>query len=248
MKNNNLKPENSIYQAEFVKELFNKMSASYERMNYITSFGFSIRWRKQFLNIFKNDKSEVKILDLMCGMGETWSFIQKKFPNAEIHALDFSDEMLKKASEKNNKKFQGKIKILKQDVLKNNLESNIYDYVICAYGLKTFNDEQTDQLAKEVYRILKTDGKFSFLEVSEPKTGTLKFFYEFYLKNVIPVLGKIFLGDPDQYRMLWRYTSKYKNSEKAFRIFNENQLKTECQNYFFGCASGISGTKKHKNE
>lgn len=39
----------NIYDPQFVKNLFNTMSGSYERMNYITSFGFSIRWRKQFL-------------------------------------------------------------------------------------------------------------------------------------------------------------------------------------------------------
>lgn len=40
----------NIYEPEFVKNLFDKMSSSYENMNYITSFGFSIRWRKQFLS------------------------------------------------------------------------------------------------------------------------------------------------------------------------------------------------------
>ncbi|MBD1426148.1 class I SAM-dependent methyltransferase [Sphingobacterium arenae] len=37
------------YEPAFVKKMFNRMSSSYERMNYITSFGFSIRWRRQFL-------------------------------------------------------------------------------------------------------------------------------------------------------------------------------------------------------
>lgn len=239
-----VKNDSNIYKPEFVKDLFNKMSRTYERMNYITSFGFSIRWRRQLLTVFSSDDREVKILDLMCGMGETWDFIHKKFPNGEIHALDFSDEMLKKASEKNERNYQGKIKIMKQDVLKNNLETNTYDYVICAYGLKTFNNEQTEQLAKEVFRILKTNGKFSFVEVSEPHFGFLKIFYEFYLKNLIPVLGKIFLGDSEQYRMLWRYTCKYKNSETAFEIFNKNHLETQYQQYFYGCASGITGSKK----
>lgn len=42
----------NIYDPEFVKGLFNRMSNSYERMNFITSFGFSIRWRRQFLKHF----------------------------------------------------------------------------------------------------------------------------------------------------------------------------------------------------
>lgn len=37
---------NKIYNPDFVRELFDSMSKSYERMNYITSFGFSERWRR----------------------------------------------------------------------------------------------------------------------------------------------------------------------------------------------------------
>ncbi|MEZ4904035.1 MAG: class I SAM-dependent methyltransferase [Spirosomataceae bacterium] len=72
--------ENNIYSTEFVKELFNKMSSSYERMNYITSFGFSIRWRTQFLEKFKATNEKVQVIDLLSGMGETWGGIKNKFP------------------------------------------------------------------------------------------------------------------------------------------------------------------------
>ena len=36
--------QQEIYNPAFVKNLFNSMSKSYNRMNYITSFGFSERW------------------------------------------------------------------------------------------------------------------------------------------------------------------------------------------------------------
>lgn len=219
------------------------MSASYERMNYLTSFGFSIRWRRQSLDFFEKNDDQVKILDLMCGMGEMWSMINKKFPNAEIDALDFSDEMIKKAQQKNNEKWYGKINLLKQNVLENNLKTAHYDFVFCGYGLKTFNETQTENLAKEIKRVLKSDGKFSFVEVSVPQSFFLKSIYKVYLKNFVPILGKLFLGNPEQYRMLWKYTNAYKNAEKTFRIFEKEQLSTTYHSYFFGCASGIYGTK-----
>ena len=52
--------ENNIYNPEYVKGLFNKMSSSYERMNFITSFGFSIRWRRQFLESFNRQNIKLK--------------------------------------------------------------------------------------------------------------------------------------------------------------------------------------------
>ena len=62
--------DNNIYCPDFVKGIFKRMTSSYERMNYITSFGFSIRWRKQFLNSFNKPHQKVEIIDLLTGMGK----------------------------------------------------------------------------------------------------------------------------------------------------------------------------------
>ena len=93
---------------DFVRGLFNKMSNSYERMNYITSFGFSIRWRTQFLHSFQPTDKKIEIIDLLTGMGETWKAVLNRFPNANISALDFSEEMVKNAKAKNKRHFQNK--------------------------------------------------------------------------------------------------------------------------------------------
>ncbi|MBP9162914.1 MAG: class I SAM-dependent methyltransferase, partial [Leptospiraceae bacterium] len=170
----------NIYNPEFVKGLFNRMSSSYERMNYITSFGFSIRWRRQFLDSIPSTEEKVEIMDLLTGMGENWESVRRKFQNANVSALDFSEEMIKSAELKNKKHFNRNILVLQEDILQNTLPSNHYDIVICAFGLKTFNPEQLKTLAIETNRILKPGGKFSFVEVSKPESFILKFFYGFY--------------------------------------------------------------------
>ena len=87
----------SIYNPEYVKGLFNRMSSSYERMNYITSFGFSIRWRTPFLEPFQSitdwKKYEI-VLDvyakatniaygaLLSGTGQIW------FANIKFEIVD----------------------------------------------------------------------------------------------------------------------------------------------------------------
>lgn len=233
----------NIYEDQFVKNLFNRMSGSYERMNYITSFGFSILWRSQFVKIFPRNNENLEIIDLLSGMGETWDSILKNFPNAKLTALDFSEGMTHYAKRKNKKKFNGAIKILQDDILNSNLPSIHYDFVFCGFGLKTFNEEQLQIFAKEVYRILKPGGQFSFIDVSEPKNIFINFFYKFYLKNLIPILGKVFLGSPEEYKMLWSYTSKFRNAEKATEIFKENNLTVQFTQYFYGCATGFKGKK-----
>lgn len=235
--------ENNIYNPEYVKGLFNKMSSSYERMNFITSFGFSIRWRRQFLETFKQTQHKAEIIDLLTGMGETWNATKNKLPNSTLTVLDFSDGMLKYAKQKSETKYNNEIIVLQQDILKNKLPSNHYDFVTCAFGLKTFNDEQLNVLALETKRILKSGGQFSFIEVSKPNNRILKTLYGFYLGKIIPILGRLLLGNPEEYKMLWQYTNKFDNAKRATEIFTKTGLTTKFYSYFYGCATGFYGTK-----
>ena len=235
----------NIYEPEYVKKLFNQMSESYERMNYITSFGFSIRWRKQFLNKLGKSNQQLNIIDLMSGLGENWQYLKKNFPKSNFYALDFSEQMIKNSSVKAQNIFQNKANLICSNALNSSLPSNHFDIISCAFGLKTFNEEQLNLFAKEINRILKPDGKFSFIEVSVPKKSIFKFFYAFYLGKIIPIIGKLLLGNPQDYKMLWIYTKQFSNCEIVKTIFEKNGLNVNYNNYFFGSATGISGYKSN---
>lgn len=235
--------EENIYNPDYVRGLFNRMSSSYERVNYITSFGFSIRWRSQFLKPFKPTGQKVEIIDLMTGMGETWAAIKHHLPDSNLTVLDFSEGMLKYARQKSKDKFGDSITLVQQNVLQSELPSSHFDFVTCAFGLKTFNNEQLSQLALETKRILKPGGQFSFIEVSKPDPKVLTWLYGFYLGKAIPVLGRLLLGSPEEYKMLWNYTRRFENAKKAAELFEKAGLKTEFRSYFYGCASGFHGHK-----
>ena len=232
-----------IYETKFVEKLFDKMSSSYANMNYITSFGFSERWRRQCIAEIEIEKGKT-VVDLMTGMGECWKHILKKMDNeSKLIGLDFSTEMINRAK-KNKKKFEkSTIEILKENVFENSIANETADFVVSGFGLKTFNDEQLKKLAIEINRILKPNGKFSLIEVSVPNSTFLKPFFMFYLKHVIPVLGKLFLGSPDTYKMLGVYTAEFGNSKNVYQIFNNLEFEVEYVEYFYGCASGIKGRK-----
>jgi len=232
-----------IYEPKFVEKLFDKMSSSYSKMNYITSFGFSERWRRQCVEEIEIDKGKI-VVDLMTGMGECWKHILKTSDkNSKLIGLDFSTEMINRA-EKNKRKFEkSTIEILKENVFENSIANETADFVISGFGLKTFNDEQLGKLASEIDRILKPNGKFSLIDVSIPNSKLLNPFYMFYLKNIIPILGKLFLGSPETYKMLGIYTEEFVNSKNVHRIFNRPEFEIEYVEYFYGCASGIKGRK-----
>ena len=232
-----------IYEPQFVEDLFDEMSSSYSKMNYITSFGFSERWRRQCVEEIKIEKGQT-VVDLMTGMGECWPYIIKKSgENSKLIALDFSTEMLKRAAQRKTKLKSSNIQLLKENIFDNSIKNESVDIVISGFGLKTFNNGQLAKLASEIERILKKNGQFSLIDVSVPKNRLLRFWYMFYLKHIIPILGKLFLGNPETYKMLGIYTEKFENSKNVYRIFQRTNFEIEYVNYFFGCASGIKGKK-----
>lgn len=219
------------------------MSKTYERMNYITSFGFSEQWRRTCVKEARLNSGEC-VVDLMTGMGECWGkILQTIGPDGKLIALDFSSEMLKHAEKRKLKYTRHQIDILCQDVFKNTIAENSVDCVISGFGIKTFSEEQLTALCDEITRILKPGGRFSLIDVSVPNGKVLRTLYMFYLKNIIPILGKLFLGNPENYKMLGLYTEQFNDAQQCHAIFTRQGLESKFSTQFFGCASGITGFK-----
>ena len=92
-------------------------------------------------------------------------------------------------------------------------------------------------------RLLKPGGKLSVLEISAPRSRVLQWPYLFYLKYMIPFLGRKFLGNPANYRMLGIYTERFGDCAKVEKIFKEAGLAVCFRKYFFGCVTGLTGKK-----
>lgn len=228
------------YSPEFVQALFDEMSGSYDRVNLLTSFGFSERWRRQCVAQLQLEKS-VLVYDLMTGAGEAWPYILPRIPaDARLVAVDFSAGMLALAERKQAK--DSRLRLIQHDLLDQDLALEPADHIISIFGLKTFSTEQQTAFARRLRLLLKPGGSLSLLEISEPEFWPLRMLYMFYLKLVIPLLGKLLLGNPENYRMLGRYTASFGNCTQMSRLLREAGFTVSYRRYFFGCATGIVAT------
>ena len=237
------KTNDSIYDPEYVEQLFDEMAPSYEWVNYITSFGLSKRWRHQYVDHI-NIREGQTVVDLMCGMGECWPAILRRVSGrCEITAIDFSQGMLAHAEKRKNKLNSSKINIKKENILSNSIPDSSADHVLSGFGLKTLSVNQQRFLATEIHRILKPGGTYSLIEVSAPSFIPLRVPYMFYLKRIIPLIGKCFLGSPENYRMLGVYTEQFSNCQEFCEMLRSVGLEAKYNEYFWGCATGVSGIK-----
>ncbi|MBK6364717.1 MAG: class I SAM-dependent methyltransferase [Saprospiraceae bacterium] len=126
-----------IYDEKFVENLFNRMSKTYGTANYLSSFGFTERWRKQCIREIDWNLEIEKGFDLMSGMGETWDLIDKESKqNHQLIGVDISPAMNIKANERINKYHSLEISIREENVLHNDIDSNSSDYIVSTFGLK----------------------------------------------------------------------------------------------------------------
>lgn len=238
------KQDVDIYSKSFVRELFDEMSKSYGIVNTFSSFGFCHIWRMQCLRQIEFSEGMV-IQDWMSGMGEYWTQIAKKMHGTgSLTAIDFSEEM-KRLSSHNQKRLNDiSFTYRLEDILDNSLEPHSADCIISCFGLKTFSQEQLNTLVKNIQTVLRPGGTFCFLEISVPPSLWLRIPYMFYLKYIIPWMGRIFLGNPDNYRMLGLYTERFGSVEATVEQMRHVGLKAEKKSFFFGCATAAVGGKE----
>ena len=224
---------------DFVKELFDRMGPTYSATNLITSFGFSEFWRKSCV-VGAGIGSGTLVCDMMAGSGECWRHIRSDV--SKIVSIDFSTFM----SERQKKKRQmdaREIDVVCENAISTSLADSSVDHVVSAFGLKTLSDHAFESFAFELMRILKPGGSFSLLEISIPRNGLLRVPYTWYISSVIPLVGKLLLGDIDCYRMLGAYTREFHSCERLVPVFREVGLTVSMQEHFFGCATSLVGTK-----
>src|SRR5690606_12131925 len=123
------------------------------------------------------------------------------------------------------------------------IPSESVDCVTAAFGLKTLGVAELSQFAAEINRILKPGGRFSLLEISVPKHCLLRIPYLFYIRYIIPLIGRLFLGDMQAYRMLGEYTVAFESCRKVSVAFQLPDFTIELRDHFFGCATALIGQK-----
>ena len=191
--------DSSLGKKEQVTQMFDTISGNYDNLNRVISFGIDVKWRKKVLKIVSDKKPKV-ILDIATGTGDLAILLAQT--NAEkIIGLDISAGMLevgkKKVQEKN---LSNIIELVLGDSENMPFEDNYFDAITVGFGVRNF--ENLEKGFSEILRVLKPNGVFVILETSIPDKFPYKQGYNFYSKNILPLIGKLFSKDNDAYGYL----------------------------------------------
>ena len=229
-----------IHSEPYVKSLFDEMAKTYGLVNLFSSLGFAYYWRKHAVYDLGNQGTS--ICDLMTGGAECLTHIKKRFgQESRVHLVDWSEGMCERAQRTVDQRKHSQCEVIKANALKLPCEDCSYDAVVSTFGLKTLAENELPVLAKEIKRVLKPGGAFSLLEFSLPPNAFVRFFFRLYVKYYVPFLGWVFLGNPDNYRMLWNYTKAFSDCREVAQVFEREGFYVEYKSRFFGSATQIIG-------
>jgi len=157
---------------EAIESTFDSVAKSYDNNRHFILSARAV--------VEKIDANEVKhILDLSTGTGHIAIELAKKFPDAQIHGVDISTQMLNIAKAKSSKAGITNISYYCQDVEKLEFEGVSFDIITCGYGL--FFYPNMDGVLHDVMARLSENGAFIF---STFKTNAFEPYVEIFLDRL----------------------------------------------------------------
>ena len=184
-----------------VSKMFDNIAPWYDFLNHFLSLGIDITWRKKAIKGLKKYNPKV-ILDVATGTGDLAIEANRQLSPDKIIGVDISTEMLEVGRKKIvKKKLAEQIELLYGDSEHLPFPDNTFDAVTVAFGVRNF--ENLNKGLKEMNRVLKPGGSVVVLEFSRPTLFPFKQLYNFYFKNLLPVIGRITSKDPKAYSYLY---------------------------------------------
>jgi ubiquinone/menaquinone biosynthesis C-methylase UbiE len=100
------------------------------------------------------DSKNLSVIELGCGIGEMIPFLEEQFK--EVHAMDFSHEMIAQAKERNS---GGKTNFFVMDMSNMQELEEKYDVAVAINSILTTDMLKLNKMINEIYKILKPGGR-----------------------------------------------------------------------------------------
>jgi demethylmenaquinone methyltransferase/2-methoxy-6-polyprenyl-1,4-benzoquinol methylase len=179
-----------------VQAMFGRIARRYDRMNRLMSLGQDQQWRRLVVEKAHLEQKS-RVLDIAAGTGDIAFEIRRQFPHIQIIAADFALAMMYLGQQR---PLGQKIDWAAADALHLPFAEGTFDAVVSGFLLRNVPD--ISRALQEQYRILRHGGWIVSLDTSPPPQSPLRPFINFYLRQVVPLLGKLVAGDAGAYRYL----------------------------------------------
>ncbi len=191
----------SMPKKEKIRQMFDGIAPSYDRLNHIMSLNVDKVWRRHALKEIV-DGTPQQLLDVACGTGDsTISAAAAAAEGSVVTGVDISEGMMALVMEKARKAgVAERIRLQVADGEALPFADGSFHRVTCAFGIRNF--EHKEKGLAEFRRVLAPGGRAVILELSVPQNRVIRFLYDLYFLHVLPWIGGLVSGDKAAYKYL----------------------------------------------
>ena len=180
----------------YVSGMFARIASRYDFMNALMSFGQDASWRRftaKQARVLPGDLA----LDVATGTGRIADELARR--GARAVGIDFSAEMMLYGRDRGVGRGRD-VFLAGADALMLPFADNTFDCVTTGFAMRNVVD--IEAAFREACRVVKPGGRVVCLEVGRPNSSITRALHSFYTLKIVPLLGRLLVGDADAYTYL----------------------------------------------
>jgi len=193
--------------------MFSRIADRYDLMNSIMTAGQDRHWRREIVHRAALPR-DGWLLDLGTGTGGLAEEALYQHPTGHIVAVDFTLDMIRAG-----RRHPRRIPSLRQcigwcaaDATRLPFPDQTFDAVVSGFLLRNVVDLQ--QCLAAQFRVLKSGGRIVALDTTPPTKSLFSPFTLFYIRKIVPAMGKFIAGHPKDYKYLSISTENFLSPEQ----------------------------------
>ncbi len=211
---------------EEVREMFDNIAPTYDRLNHILSFQIDKLWRRRVVNLVaQNCPAQGNILDVATGTGDLAIALATKLRGCKVLGVDPSQGMLDVAATK-IADLEGRVTLQQSSAELLPLGSELFDCVTASFGVRNFSDLRRG--IGEMVRVTRPGGVVVILEFSIPSNAFVRWGYGLYSNHLLPRIGALLSRDRAAYDYLPASVEEFESSSQMVSIMEQTGL-TRCR-------------------
>jgi len=202
--------------ARRVGEVFARVAGRYDLMNDLMSVGIHRLWKDALVD-WLAPRPGARVLDLAGGTGDiALRILERTNGRAQVVLADVNPAMLAVGRDRAiDGGWLGAVEVVCADAERLPFADRSFDAVTIAFGIR--NVTHIDRALAEIFRVLKTGGRFLCLEFSRFLVRPLGPLYDAWSFTVVPLLGRLVAGDEESYRYLVESIRRFPDQETFAR-------------------------------
>jgi demethylmenaquinone methyltransferase/2-methoxy-6-polyprenyl-1,4-benzoquinol methylase len=192
--------------------MFEAIAPSYDRLNHWLSLGTDLRWRSRAAREAIERGAPALVLDLASGTGDQVVALLRRSGRARVIRLDLSPKLLRRAGGKWEAGDLRSAPPVVAEMERLPFRDRSLDAITMAFALR--HVESLDRLMRECARVIREDGRLSFVDMALPDRGAWARLYLLYFRGLLPRLAGLLGGDRGAYQAMIRSVESFPGWER----------------------------------